>query len=81
MMIPSATSPTTCKSWKHNGIGFFDSQEIIERVATENALDLEGTSLFYLRSLRNGVRRRTLEPVVARAFIREERAPTFQEAS
>ncbi len=33
--------------WKHNGYWFFDSPEIIKMVATENAIRLEGTSLFY----------------------------------
>ncbi len=33
--------------WKHNGYWFFDSPEIIKRVAAENSIKLEGTSLFY----------------------------------
>src|SRR5579864_8150564 len=33
--------------WKHNGFWFFDSPEIIKNVATENSIQLEGTSLFY----------------------------------
>jgi hypothetical protein len=33
--------------WRHNGYWFFDSPEIIQQLAQENALDLEGTSLFY----------------------------------
>jgi hypothetical protein len=35
------------KYWKHNGYWFFDSPEIIKAVAKENAIQLEGTSLFY----------------------------------
>ena len=35
------------KFWKHNGYWLFDSPEIIRRVAAENSLELEGTSLFY----------------------------------
>ena len=35
------------KYWKHNGYRFFDSPEIIQEVAQENAVDLEGTHLFY----------------------------------
>jgi hypothetical protein len=33
--------------WKHNGYWFFDSPEAIKRVAVENLIPLEGTSLFY----------------------------------
>lgn len=33
--------------WKHNGHWLFDSPEIIEAVAQENHIPLEGTSLFY----------------------------------
>lgn len=35
------------KYWKHNGYWLFDSPEIIESVARENSVDLDGTSLFY----------------------------------
>jgi hypothetical protein len=33
--------------WRHNGYWFFDSPEVIRQVARENAIDLEGTKLFY----------------------------------
>jgi hypothetical protein len=33
--------------WQHNGYWFFDSPELIRRVATENGIDLTGTRLFY----------------------------------
>ncbi|MGA2022144.1 MAG: hypothetical protein ABSH02_16245 [Candidatus Sulfotelmatobacter sp.] len=33
--------------WKHNGYWLFDSPEIIRNVAKDNAIQLEGTSLFY----------------------------------
>jgi hypothetical protein len=33
--------------WKHNGYWFFDSPDIIQNIAKENSLQLEGTSLFY----------------------------------
>jgi len=33
--------------WKHNGYWFFDSPEIIQNIAKDNSLQLEGTSLFY----------------------------------
>lgn len=33
--------------WKHNGYWFFDSPEIIQQLAQENAIDLQGTRLFY----------------------------------
>jgi hypothetical protein len=33
--------------WKHNGYWLFDSPEIIERLAEENSISLEGTMLFY----------------------------------
>ncbi len=33
--------------WKHNGNWLFDSPEIIQKVAKENGIDLEGTLLFY----------------------------------
>jgi hypothetical protein len=33
--------------WKHNGYWFFNSPEIIQSVAKQNSLPLEGTSLFY----------------------------------
>jgi hypothetical protein len=33
--------------WRHNGYWFFDSPEIIESVAKENSISLQGTSLFY----------------------------------
>jgi hypothetical protein len=35
------------KYWKHNGFWLFDSPEIIKDVAKQNAISLEGTSLFY----------------------------------
>jgi len=33
--------------WKHNCWWFFDSPEVIQSVARENSIDLEGTKLFY----------------------------------
>jgi hypothetical protein len=33
--------------WKHNGYWLFDSPEIIKMVAEENAISVDGTSLFY----------------------------------
>ena len=33
--------------WKHNGYWFFDSPEIIQQLAKQNAIDLTGTKLFY----------------------------------
>jgi hypothetical protein len=33
--------------WKHNGYWFFDSPDIIQNIAKENSLQLEGTALFY----------------------------------
>jgi hypothetical protein len=33
--------------WKHNGWWFFDSPELIQSVARENSIDLQGTKLFY----------------------------------
>lgn len=33
--------------WKHNGYWLFDSPEIIERVTSENAVDISSTRLFY----------------------------------
>jgi hypothetical protein len=33
--------------WKHNGYWLFDSPEIIQVVAQDNRIQLEGTSLFY----------------------------------
>ncbi len=33
--------------WKHNGYWLFDSPEIIQAVAQDNHIQLEGTSLFY----------------------------------
>jgi hypothetical protein len=33
--------------WKHNGYWLFDSPEIIKKLAVENSLPLEGTTLFY----------------------------------
>jgi len=33
--------------WKHNGYWLFDSPEVIRSLAREQALGLEGTSLFY----------------------------------
>jgi hypothetical protein len=33
--------------WKHNGYWFFNSPGVIQTVAQENSIDLEGTSLFY----------------------------------
>jgi hypothetical protein len=35
------------KYWKHNGYWLFDSPEIIQSVARENSIGLEGTTLFY----------------------------------
>jgi len=35
------------KFWKHNGYWFFDSPEIIQNLARENFIPLEGTTLFY----------------------------------
>ena len=34
-------------SWKHNGYWFFDSPEIIQQLAEQNAIDLTGTRLFF----------------------------------
>jgi hypothetical protein len=33
--------------WRHNGYWLFDSSEIIEALAAENAIDLSGLTLFY----------------------------------
>lgn len=33
--------------WKHNGWWFFDSPEIIQQLAQDHSIDLNGTSLFY----------------------------------
>lgn len=33
--------------WQHNGYWLFDSPDVIVRLAERNALDLEGTRLFY----------------------------------
>jgi hypothetical protein len=33
--------------WKHNGRWFFDSSELIQSVARENRIDLQGTKLYY----------------------------------
>jgi hypothetical protein len=33
--------------WKHNDYWLFDSPEIIQEVARQHSIDLEGTSLFY----------------------------------
>jgi hypothetical protein len=35
------------KYWKHNGHWLFDSPEIIQSVARQNSIGLEGTTLFY----------------------------------
>ena len=34
-------------TWKYNGYWFFDSPQIIQEIAKENAVDLTGTRLFY----------------------------------
>jgi hypothetical protein len=33
--------------WKHNGYWFFDSPEIIQAIAQEKSINLQGTMLFY----------------------------------
>jgi hypothetical protein len=33
--------------WKHNGYWFFDSPQIIQKLERDNAINLNGTSLFY----------------------------------
>lgn len=33
--------------WKHNGFWLFDSPEVIQTMARENSIDLQGMSLFY----------------------------------
>jgi hypothetical protein len=33
--------------WKHNGYWLFDSPEIIQQLAREHAIDLDGTTLFF----------------------------------
>src|SRR3954454_7704890 len=33
--------------WKHNRYWFFDTPELMQELARENVLDLEGTTLFY----------------------------------
>src|SRR5215472_10259035 len=33
--------------WKHNGYWLFDAPEVIEQVAREDGVELEGTSLFF----------------------------------
>jgi hypothetical protein len=35
------------KFWKHNGYWFFDTPEIINQVASENAIDMTGMTFFY----------------------------------
>jgi hypothetical protein len=35
------------KYWKHNGYWFFDSPEVIRKLARGHSIDLEGSSLFY----------------------------------
>jgi hypothetical protein len=35
------------KYWKHNGYWLFDSPEIIQTIAREHSIQLDGTSLFY----------------------------------
>jgi hypothetical protein len=35
------------KYWKHNGYWLFDSPEVIQTVARENSIQLDGTTLFY----------------------------------
>ena len=67
--------------WKHNGYWFFDSPEIIKNIARDNAIQLEGTSLYLLRGLRNGIRRRKLETMVTRAVVPHECDLAFQEAA
>ena len=32
--------------WKHNGWWFFDSPQVIQQLAQEHAIDLNGTKLF-----------------------------------
>ena len=36
--------------WKHNGYWLFNSPEVIESVAKENNIDLDGTTMFYYES-------------------------------
>jgi hypothetical protein len=38
--------------WRHNGYWFFDRPEIIQEVAREHAIDLEGVTLFYFEVYR-----------------------------
>ncbi|MGI8634637.1 MAG: hypothetical protein ACR2KZ_04465 [Segetibacter sp.] len=33
--------------WKHNGYWFFDSPQIIQKIAKEHSIELSGTKLFY----------------------------------
>jgi hypothetical protein len=33
--------------WRHNGFWLFDSPDIIQRLAEEHSIDLEGTTFFY----------------------------------
>jgi hypothetical protein len=33
--------------WKHNGYWLFDSPEIIQAIAKENSIDIDGTKLFF----------------------------------
>ena len=41
-------APNYCPHWKHiNGYWLFDTPEVIQQLAQENEIDLEGTSLFY----------------------------------
>lgn len=35
------------KFWRHNGYWLFDSPKIIQDIATENNIDLSGTTIFY----------------------------------
>ena len=33
--------------WRHNGFWLFDSPDIIQRLAAEHSINLEGTTFFY----------------------------------
>jgi hypothetical protein len=54
--------------WKHNGYWLFDSPQMIQKVARENSISLDGCKLFYYEALE-------------REFTGEEWRPFFPEAS
>lgn len=64
--------------WKHNGYWLFDSPEIIKTIAEENAISLDGTSLFYYEAYESELDGRSWSSVTAEPSLETHVSPPPQ---